>query len=46
MTGGVRDEPLTVSTFKEEMDKRDKRETRWKVVSTILAIVGVVFAVL
>ena len=45
VTGGLRDEPLTVSTFKEEMAKRDKREMLWKVVSMVLTVVSILLAI-
>ena len=38
--------PLTESTFKDEMKRRDQSEMRWKLVSLALGLLGVVASVL
>ena len=40
------DKPLTESTFKEEMERRDKAERVWKILSFILGVLSLVFVFL
>ena len=46
MVGMHDDKPLTESTFNKEMEKRDRVEKRWKIVSAVLAVIGVALAFL